>query len=162
MASPPWFGESLPSDLSSQKAKTLPWFQHGNMLRVFSHVKPRSELLVKLVKVSQKSLKSLSKVSQKPLKSLSKVAQKSLKSLSKVAQKSLKSRSKASQKIVSWPRQTDRQCQLLSCPGQLKSYSYHPSSLMNPSLYILQILFLRFERNTLSPILVQCQAPGRC
>ena len=29
-------------------------------------------------------------------------------------------------------------------------------------LYILQILFLRFERNTLSPILVQCQAPGRC
>ena len=47
MASPPWFGESLPSDLYSQKAKTLPWFQHGNMLRVFSHVKPRSELLVK-------------------------------------------------------------------------------------------------------------------
>ena len=33
---------------------------------------------------------------------------------------------------------------------------------MNRSLYILQILFLRFERNTLSPILVQCQAPGRC
>ena len=83
-------------------------------------------------------------------------------SLSKASQKSLKSRSKASQKIVSWPRQTDRQCQLLRCPGQLKSYSYHPSSLMNPSLYILQILFLRFERNTLSPILVQCQAPGRC
>ena len=25
------------------------------------------------------------------------------------------------QKIFSWPRQTDRQCQLLSCPGQLKS-----------------------------------------
>ena len=73
-------------------------------------------------KVAQKSLKSLSKVSQKSLKSLSKVSQKSLKSLSKVAQKSLKSRSKASQKIVSWPRQTDRQCQLLSCPGQLKSY----------------------------------------
>ena len=64
--------------------------------------------------------------------------------------------------LVGSDRPTDRQCQLLSCPGQLKSFSYHPSSLMNPSLYILQILFLRFERNTLSPILVQCQAPGRC
>ena len=85
----------------------------------------------RLPKVSQKSLKSLSKVSQKSLKSFSKVFQKSLKRFSKVSQKSFKSRSivfqkslkslsKVAQKIVSWPRQTDRQCQLLSCPGQLK------------------------------------------
>merc|ERR1712223_964440 len=124
--------------------------------------KASQKSLKSLSKASQKPLKRLSKASQKSLKSRSKVSQKPLKSRSKVSQKSLKSRSKASQKIVSWPRQTDRQCQLLSCPGQLKGYSYHPSSLMNPSLYILQILFLRFERNTLSPILVQCQAPSRC